>query len=114
MSKIIPKIENDDSEQDIVDISVANSLTDLVYYFTKITEFKERTLNNISLLQVNPFLRSLLNYRIKNMKHVKRKYVKELLLYVKYLTSYNAEKKSLKRAIYDKMLGRNNDLGMRF
>lgn len=55
------------------------ALKDLVKMLGEITEFSNRELTSISMLQTNPYMKKLLAFRIKNKKHRKRRHAKEIL-----------------------------------
>lgn len=75
MSGILENI-NQESQREIALSKALEKLTDL---FTAITEFSNKELKSISLLQTNKYLKDLLSFYVLNKKHVKRKYAKEIL-----------------------------------
>lgn len=70
---IFSKIENQNS------IKIVDLLQQILNSINEITEFNERELKAISILETDPFFQEYLEFFIDNKKHVKRKHARELL-----------------------------------
>lgn len=70
---IFSKIENQNS------IKIIDLLQQILNSINEITEFNERELKAISILETDPFFQEYLEFFIDNKKHVKRKHARELL-----------------------------------
>lgn len=74
--------ENEKNEKQIIQL-LTRILTDL----EGITEFNERELKAISILETDPFFKEYLDFYILNKKHIKRKHSKEILEALKTVAS---------------------------
>ncbi len=70
---VFKKIENQQN------IKIVDLLQQILDSIKEITEFNERELKAISILETDPFFEEYLRFFILNKKHVKRKHAKELL-----------------------------------
>lgn len=68
------------------EIVLAQSLKKMVDLFEGITEFNNRQLLPISLLQTDKYFAELLKFYIQNKKHVKRKYAKEIIIIFEHIS----------------------------
>jgi len=73
-------------------IKIIELLQSLVNSIENITEFSERELKSISILETDPFFEEYLKFFIDNKKHVKRKHAKELLESLKAIAESLKEK----------------------
>jgi len=72
---IFKQIEEKESENDKI-YQLLNRILDSL---DKITEFNDRELKAISILETDPFFKEYLDFFIQNKKHIKRKHSKEIL-----------------------------------
>lgn len=72
---IFKQIEEKESENDKI-YELLNRILDSL---DKITEFNDRELKAISILETDPFFKEYLDFFIQNKKHIKRKHSKEIL-----------------------------------
>lgn len=72
---IFKQIEEKESEDDKI-YQLLNRILDSL---DKITEFNDRELKAISILETDPFFKEYLDFFIQNKKHIKRKHSKEIL-----------------------------------
>jgi len=67
------------------ELVLAQSLKEMVELFKGITEFNNRQLLPISLLQTDKYFAELLSFYIENKKHIKRKYAKEIIIIFEHI-----------------------------
>lgn len=67
------------NKENKTDKVLADSLSKLVGMMDNLTEYSNRQILPLSLLQANKYYAKYLEFYIKNKKHVKRKFSKELL-----------------------------------
>ena len=71
--------ESVERKQDKMDVALASSLKILIGYVKEITEFNNSELKAISLIQTDKYLKKMLEYYVKNKKHLKRRHSKEIM-----------------------------------
>lgn len=74
------------------EIVLAESIKELVNLFKGITEYSEHELKIFTLLKTNKYHSKLLEFRLANKPHIKRKYAKEILEALKLIASTIANK----------------------
>lgn len=78
-------------QENVLEKAVANSLSKLVNYLDNLTEYGNRELKSISVIENDKYLRNLLTKYEKNKKHVNRKFSKEILKAIKLISNYQSK-----------------------
>lgn len=75
LDEIFQTIEKNETDKKQIIELLTRILSDL----ESITEFNDRELKAISILETDPYFKEYLDFFIQNKKHIKRKHSKEIL-----------------------------------